>query len=538
MLKQNDKTEYVAQAYADSETVGKVEETTVFVPQMIVGEKAVVKVNYAKRNVAYATVEKLLVPSPLRQTPPCKHFGKCGGCALMHMNYAEQLLFKQNKVKNNLKKIGGLDLDVLPTVPSLKILGYRNKLSLPVRGKICNVKIGMYQKGSHDVVDMSNCLLVGKWGCVLVQIFRKYLNENKIAPYNEKDFSGQVRHLVARFVDGQLLVTIVANGKWKQNLQPFVALLRQNFEKFGLFVNENSQRNNVILGAKTYHICGLQHIEGTHLDTKFWLQPDSFFQVNDNVKDAIYAKVKQILDLSRTQILVDCFSGVGVLTNVLASANYRTFAVEIVPQAVQDAKQNAILNNSPNITNVCGDANAELPKLTEEYRDKTLSLVVDPPRKGLGERLCDTILEARFDNIVYISCDSATLARDLKQLSAVYCVDYVQPWDMFPQTAEVETVCLLSKLNVKQHIEVELTMDEMDLTAAEKKASYEEIKGYVLERFGMKVSHLYIAQVKRKCGIIERENYNKPKSEDARQPQCPPEKEAAIKAALEYFRMI
>ena len=446
MLKQNDKVEYVALSYADCETVGKVEETTVFVPQMIVGEKAVVKVNYAKHNVAHATVEKLLTASPLRQTPPCKHFGKCGGCALMHMDYAEQLLFKQNKVKNNLKKIGGLDFDVLPTVPSPKTLGYRNKLSLPVRGKIGDVKIGMYQKGSHNVVDMPNCMLGGSWSCTLVQLFRKYLNENKIAPYNEKNFSGQVRHLVARYVDGQLLVTVVSNGKWKQNLQPFVALLRQNFEKFGLFVNENEQKNNVILGAKTYCVCGLEHIESTHLNTKFLLQPDSFFQVNDNVKDAIYAKVKQLLNVSQTQVLVDCFSGVGILTNVLASPNYQTYAVEIVPQAVEDAKQNAILNNSPNITNVCGDANVELPKLTREHRDKTLSLVVDPPRKGLGERLCDTILKARFDNIVYISCDSATLARDLKQLCTAYCVDYVQPWDMFPQTAEVETVVHLKRI--------------------------------------------------------------------------------------------
>lgn len=251
MVKQNDKLNYTAQGYANAETVGVVEDTTVFVPQMIVGEEAIVKVNYAKRNVAYADVVQLLKRSAKRKQPSCHYFGKCGGCALMHMRYTEQLAFKRNKVAQNLKKIGAIDVDVLPCVASDKVLGYRNKLSLPVRGRAGNVKIGMFQRASHIVVDMDNCILGDWWSKTLVQLFREYLNSRKIVPYNEKTFAGQVRHIVGRYVDGQLLVTVVSNGKWREDLAPFVEALKQSFPRFGLFVNENTAKNNVILGNKT-----------------------------------------------------------------------------------------------------------------------------------------------------------------------------------------------------------------------------------------------------------------------------------------------
>lgn len=448
MLKQSDTIEYTASAYSDSETVGNVDGTTVFVPEMIVGEKAKVRLNYvnAKKNVAYGDVCRVLSASPLRTIPPCPHFGSCGGCALQHMDYAEQLRFKQCKVRNNLKKIGGLDCEVSPTVPSPKIFGYRNKLSLPVRGKTDNVQIGMYRKGSHNLVDMQNCLLGGEWSGKLVALFREFLNEQHVAPYDEQTFEGAVRHLVARYVDGQLLVTVVTNGRQPIDFRPFAQSLSKNFSRYGLFVNENSFRNNVIMGKTTRRICGLKQIESENLGVKFFLRPDSFFQVNDFVKDLIYLKTRQLLDVSQTQILVDCFSGVSILTTVLASESYKTTAIEIVPQAVEDAKQNALLNNSPNVTNICGDVNVELPLLVKKHEGKVISLVVDPPRKGLCEKICNTILSTRIDNIVYISCDSATLARDLKMLCRAYAVDCVCPFDMFPQTSEVETVVHLKRI--------------------------------------------------------------------------------------------
>ena len=445
MLKQNDKITYTAQGYSNAETVGVYDGYTVFVGGMIVGESATVKITYVKKNVAYGDVVEMLTPSPERVTPPCPHFGKCGGCALMHMSYSEQLKFKQNKVQTNIKKLGKIDVDVKPCVPSKLVFGYRNKLSLPVAGRPGNAKIGMYQKGSHFVVDMDDCMLGGKWSQTLTQIFRDYLNQNQIPPYNEKTFTGLVRHLVARYVDEQLLVTIVSNGEFTFDLKPLIAELQKAFPKFGLFVNVNTYKNNVILGKTTQHVYGITQIEGEHFGVKFCLQPDSFFQINNGVKDAIYAKAKELLNVANTDVLIDCFSGIGILTNALASANYQTYAMEIIPSAVEGANQMKALNNSPRVTNICGDVNVELPKLTTQLKGKTITMVVDPPRKGLGENICNTILQADVDNIVYISCDSATLSRDLSLLSTKYNVAYIQPYDMFPNTDNVETLVWLTK---------------------------------------------------------------------------------------------
>lgn len=445
MLKQNDKITYTAQSYSNAETVGVVDGYTVFVAGMIVGETATVKVTYVKKNVAYGDIVEILTPSPARVAPICKYFGKCGGCSLMHMSYSEQLKFKTNKVSNNLKKLAKLDVNVLPCVPSMLTFGYRNKLSLPVAGRVGNAKIGMYQKGSHLVVNMDDCMLGGEWSTKLTQIFREYLNQNNIPPYNEKNFTGAVRHLVARYVDGQLLVIIVSNGEFNFDLKPLVTELKKVFPKFGLFVNINTYKNNVILGKITKHVYGINQIEGQHFGVKFCLKPDSFFQVNNGVKDAIYQKAKELLNVANTDVLIDCFSGIGILTNALASESYQTYALEIVPSAVDDANKMKQLNNAPNVTNICGDVNVELPKLTQELAGKTITMVVDPPRKGLGENICNTILQADVDNIVYISCDSATLARDLSMLSTKYNIAYVEPYDMFPNTDNVETLVWLTK---------------------------------------------------------------------------------------------
>ena len=448
-MKVRDTITFTATGYANSETVGVVDGYTVFVPQMIVGETARVKINHVKKSIAYGTVVELIAPSDKRVTPTCPHFGRCGGCTLMHMCYNEQLSFKQNKVAANLKKIGKLDVDVLPCVPSAKTCGYRNKLSLPVSGRCGDVHIGMYERNSHRVVDTRGCHLGGDWATTLVALFTQYVSEQKITPYNEVDFTGEVRHLVARYVDGQLLVTVVSNGEFSKNLTPFADLLSKNFKKYGLFVNINDYKNNVILGKTTRHVCGIEYIEGTHLGVKFRLRPNSFFQVNDGVKDEIYAKVRELLDVSKTEVLVDCFSGIGILTNVLASKNYDTYAIEIEPSAVTDANEMVELNASPRVHNICGDVNVELPRVIEANTGKRFTVVVDPPRKGLGAGICETLIKSRADNIVYISCDSATLARDLSLLADVYTVSYVQPFDMFPNTDQVETLVCLERKRLK-----------------------------------------------------------------------------------------
>ncbi len=444
MLKVNDTILFTAQSYANSETVGTYQNTTVFVPRLIVGEQAKVKITYVKKGVAYGEVKQLVAASDKRVKPQCKYFGKCGGCSLMQMSYAEQLAFKQNKVKNNFLKIAKSDAEVLPCQPSGLVLNYRNKLSLPVSGRKGNVIIGMYRKNTHEVIDTGGCLLGGEWAAALVEIFRNYCNTTGIIPYDERTFSGEVRHLTARFIDGQLLVTVVSNGEFKRNLQPLIDALRRRFDKFGLFVNINEYKNNVILGKITKHIYGIEYIESECLGVKLRVAPNSFFQINDGVKDRVYLKTRELLDLSKTEVLIDCFSGVGVLTNVLANDKFDTYAIEIEPSAVADAKEAAKLNSAA-ITNICGDVNIELPKLVNNFADKVITLVVDPPRKGLGESICNTVKQANVDNIVYISCDSATLARDVALLSDAYDVVYVEPYDMFPNTDQVETLVRLAR---------------------------------------------------------------------------------------------
>lgn len=445
-MKINDIVHFTAEDYADSETVGTVDGVKVFVPFLCLGESAEVKINYVKGNVAYGDVVRITQPSSCRENPRCKYYGVCGGCALMHMKYSQQLAFKQRKVSRNIAKIGKLDgVTVGKCEPSPHVFAYRNKLSLPVSGQVGKVRIGMYKKGTHSVVDIDNCLLGGEWSKRLVELFRNYLNDNKIVPYDERTFNGEVRHIVARYVDGQLTVIVVSNGEFRHDLTKFYDTLCKNFDKVGLFVNVNTAKNNVILGSVTRYVAGIEYIEGTHLGTKYRLRPGSFFQVNDEVKNLIYKQVKDWAKDIQTDVLVDCFSGVGVLTNVLCSPSYDTFAVEIVPSAVKDADEMARLNDSPRLTNILGDANVVLPELTSKNTGKKLTLVVDPPRKGLGKGICDTICAAEFTAVAYISCDSATLARDLSMLSAKYDVVSVTPYDMFPNTDQVETVALLSR---------------------------------------------------------------------------------------------
>ncbi len=445
MLKVNDVVLYQAESYSNSETVGTVDGYTIFVSGLIVGEVARVRVTYVKKNIAYASVAELITISPSRVSPMCAHFGKCGGCVLAHLRYSEQLIFKRNKVANNIKKLGKSDAVVLPCMPSPAVIGYRNKLSLPVRGRRGAVRIGMFERNSHKIVATDGCALVGDWARILIEEFTEYCNQNGVIPYDERNFSGEARHLSARFVDGQLLITVVSNGEFPHDLQSFARRLSKHFDKFGLFVNINTAHNNVILGKETRHICGIEFIEGEHLGVKFRLRPNSFFQVNDGVKNMIYSKVRELTDLSQTEVLVDCFSGIGILTNILASERFDSYAIEIEPSAVKDANEMALLNGSPSLTNVCGDVTEELPKIVSANRGKRFTVVVDPPRKGLNESICNTLKEAAPDNIVYISCDSATLARDISMLSDTYCITYIQPWDMFPQTDQVETLVLLSK---------------------------------------------------------------------------------------------
>ena len=329
------------------------------------------------------------------------------------------------------------------------------------------------------------------------------------------------------------------NGKRLPHEAELVERLRRACPKaVGIVLGENTRRDNVILGERYRTLWGADRLEDALCGRVFRLSVPSFYQVNHEQAERLYAKAIEYAQLTGEETVLDLYCGAGTITLALAPHAKRVLGAEIVPEAIDDARENAARSGVENAEFFCGDASDVAKKLAQENLRPDV-ITVDPPRKGLAEDVVESIARMQPERVVYVSCDSATMARDVKRFAALgYRAVRACAVDLFPRADHVETVCLLSKLQGKEHIEIEVKMDELDLTAAEKKATYEEIKAYVLEHTGLKVSHLYIAQVKQKCGIIERENYNKPKSEDAKQPQCPPEKEKAIVSALKYFGML
>lgn len=429
------------------EGIARTEGYTVFVVGALVGEQVLARIDHVKKGIAYASIVDITTKSSSRVAPPCQCYTSCGGCQLQHMDYTAQLQYKHDVVANNLAKIGKIDYPVLDTVASSQQYHYRNKIALPVGGVTGNISIGMYSQGTHNIVPISSCMLVDSWADDLINIVRSFANEHSIPPYNESDFSGVLRHVVARYVDGQLLVTLVTNGTHSVDYTPLCDMLGSRYSQWGLFVNINSTKGNVILGDTTHHIAGIDGIHSQSGNIRYTVQPESFFQVNDDIRTKIYAKARQLLLSGKTDVLIDCFSGVGLLTSAMYSDSYDTYAIEIDSSSVADANKMKDDNNLVRLNNICGDANVQLPKLLNRLRQSNsgnISLLVDPPRKGLGTQICSSIIDSAPTSIVYISCDSATLARDLAMLSSSYNITHIEPYDMFPNTRHVETLVAMT----------------------------------------------------------------------------------------------
>ena len=342
------------------------------------------------------------------------------------------------------------------------------------------------------------------------------------------------------------MVCLVVNGKKLPAEKKLIQSLTELEGMTSITLSVNRERTNVIMGKEIRCLWGQEFITDYIGKVKYQISPLSFYQVNPVQTEKLYSLALEYAGLTGEETVWDLYCGIGTISLFLAQKAKKVYGVEIVPEAIADAKNNAKINGIENAEFFVGKSEEVLPEYYEKYAKEHPGehahadvIVVDPPRKGCEENLLRTMADMQPDRIVYVSCDSATLARDLKILQELgYEVKKVRGVDQFPMTCHVETVVLLSKLKGNHHIEIELKMDELDLTSAESKATYDEIKTYVLEKYGLKVSQLYIAQVKRKCGIIERKNYNVSKKENAKVPQCPPEKEAAIMDALKHFQMI
>lgn len=529
----------------DGAGIGKLDGYIWFIKDAVIGDVVRARAMKMKKNYGFARLMEILTSSEARVEPKCPVARQCGGCQLQAMSYEEQLKFKERKVKNHLLRIGKFkedEIHMLPIMGMKEPWRYRNKAQFPFGlDKNGNIVAGFYAGRTHDIIECEDCLLGVEENKDILGIIKGFMRVHGIRPYDETTHKGLVRHALIRkgFHSGEIMVCLVINGKDIPAKEQLVEELCQVKGMTSISYSINQEKTNVIMGKEIVNLYGPGYITDNIGNVTYQISPLSFYQVNPVQTEKLYGTALEYAGLTGNETVWDLYCGIGTISLFLAQNAKKVYGVEIVPQAIEDARRNAALNNITNAEFFTGKAEEVLPEQYEKNKVYADVIVVDPPRKGCDQVCLDTILKMAPKRVVYVSCDSSTLARDLRYLAdGGYEVEKVRCCDMFGQSCHVETVCLLSKLNTKQHIEVEIKMNELDLTAAESKATYDEIKAYVLEHTGLKVSSLYISQVKRKCGLDVGQNYNLSKKKDAKVPQCPPEKEAAITEALKYFNMI
>ncbi len=533
----------------DGEGIGKTDGFTVFVKDAVIGDIVSAKIMKAKKNYGYARLMEVIQPSPFRVKPVCPSARQCGGCQLQALSYEQQLAFKEKKIRGNLERIGGFaEIPMEPVIGMEDPWHYRNKAQFPVgRNKEGKLVTGFYAGRTHVIIENRDCALGVPQNKEVLDRVLRHMERYQIEPYDEKTGKGLVRHIFIRygFYSGEVMVCLILNGTAVPHQRELIASLREIPGMTSISLNVNRKKTNVILGDQMKVLWGQGYITDRIGDISYQISPLSFFQVNPRQTVKLYSKAMEYADLHGEETVWDLYCGIGTISLFLAQKAKFVRGVEIVPQAVEDARKNAELNGIRNAEFYTGKAEEILPEYYEKYerehgeKARADVIVVDPPRKGCDETLLDTIVKMQPDRVVYVSCDSATLARDLRYLcDRGYRLEKVCGTDMFPQSVHVETVVLLGRELEKSSEHVYLDYEpskEIDLPGG---ATYSEIKQWIQAKYGLKVSSLYVAQVKQKHGIVERECYNKPKSENAKQPKCPPEKEAAIEAALKHFKMI
>ncbi len=524
------------------------------------GQKISFMVNKTRKGKVEGRLLEVLEKSPLElEDIPCNHFGICGGCTFLNLDYKRQLQLKEQQVRELLEPVclpyqeqsdRRNFADIFEGIKeSPRQFAYRNKMEFSFGDSFKDgpLSLGMHKRGSfHDIVTVTGCKIVDQDYSDILAAVLEYFHAQGTAYYHKMRHVGYLRHLLVRKAvrTGEILVDLVTStqivgeeqSKLLQGFQETLQKLKLQGRLVGILHTCNDSLADAVVNQGTEVLWGQDYFYEEILGLRFKITPFSFFQTNSLGAEVLYETAREyIADAGDDKIVFDLYSGTGTIAQILASVAKKVIGVEIVEEAVEAAKENAKLNGLKNCEFLAGD----VLKVLDQIEEKPDFIVLDPPRDGIHPKALGRIIRYGVEKMVYISCKPTSLARDLEILQARgYMPERICCVDMFPQSANVETVCLLSKLHSDQHIEVELQMDELDLTVAESKATYEEIKDYVLESTGLKVSNLYIAQIKSKCGIIERENYNKAKFEAGRQTKCPIEKEAAIMDALKYFQMI
>ena len=540
----------------DGEGIGKADGFTVFVKDAVIGDTVRAKIMKAKKNYGYGRLEEIITPSPDRVEPKCQFARQCGGCQLQALSYEKQLEFKTSKVRGHLERIGGFT-----DIPMEKILGmdqpfhYRNKAQFPVgKSKDGRIITGFYAGRTHSIIENRDCALGVTRNKEVLDRVIAHMEKFHIQPYDENTGKGLVRHVLIRygFFTDEMMVCLIINGEKLPGEEALVKSLRQIPETVSVMVNVNKKRNNVILGEKVRLLWGQPYITDKIGEISYQISPLSFFQVNPYQTGRLYGKALEYAQLSGNETVWDLYCGIGTISLFLAQKAKMVRGVEIIPAAIENAKENARLNGFDNTEFFVGKAEEVLPEQFARTGERADVIVVDPPRKGCDETLLSTIIKMQPDRVVYVSCDSATLARDLKYLcERGYELKKVCPVDMFPNTVSVETVVLLSHKKPDSHINVKVEFGEgegkVPLKAISERAeaykpkervTYKMIKEYIEAKYGFKVHTAYIAEVKRDLGLPM---YDAPNAvEELKQPRKHPtaEKVEAIKDALKHFEVI
>ena len=548
----------------EGEGIGHTEDGyTVFVKDALPGDQIRTKLMKCKKQYAFGRLMEILSPSADRVEPRCKKARVCGGCQIQELSYEKQLAFKEDKVRNNLIRIGGIENPPMePIIGMDEPWRYRNKAQFPVgRDKEGHIIAGFYAGRTHAIipVEHNDCLLGKEVNAQILDIVISHMEQYDIEPYDEATGTGLVRHVLIRcgFTSRQIMVCLVLNGRKLPGEEALADRLMEIPGMTSIMVNVNMENTNVILGDQVRTVRGQSYITDSIGDVAFQISPLSFYQVNPVQTEKLYSKTLEYAGLTGEETVWDMYCGIGTISLFLAKKAKKVYGVEIIPDAIEDARRNAKLNDIENAEFFVGKSEDVLPEQYEKHQIKADVIVVDPPRKGCDRAVLDTMLKMQPKRIVYVSCDSATLARDVKLLTeGGYHLERAVAVDQFCHSSHVETVVLLSKgakgpvdlcsarteverrMVDSRKVKVDFSLEDMDLSEFKGKATYEQIKAYVLEQTGLKVSSLYIAQIKKKCGLDVGENFNLPKSENARQPQCTPEKEDAIMQAFRHFGII
>lgn len=543
MLAKNQCYEMTCESFGqDAQGVCRQDGIAVFVPGLLPGERARVRIVKPEKRYAFGRIEELLEKSPNRAEPFCPIYKRCGGCVCQHMTYETSLAFKRRQVQDLLERVGGLSIEVPPVLGMAHPFGYRNKGAYPVAQVDGAPACGFFAPRSHDLIPLpqNGCAIQGEDSAKATQAVLAWMRQNNVPAYDELTGRGLVRHIMTRSTThGELMVVLVVTRADIPKAGQLIELLKAAVSGLcSICLSINSRRTNVILGTDIHVLWGKDTMEDTLCGLRFSVSPLSFFQVNPAQTEKLYGLALEYAGLTGSETVVDAYCGAGTISLLLAQKAKKVIGIEIVPEAIQNANENAVRNHIENAEFHVGATEDLLPRLIADGLRPDV-IVLDPPRKGCDPAVLDAIIAAAPKRVVYVSCGAPTLARDAKLLAeGGYTAEKVQCVDMFCWTGAVETVMVMSQQKPDDIVKVGIDADELAVTKAESKATYGEIQARVKEQTGLNVTPLYIAQVKRKHGIIERECYNKAKSESAKMLICPPDKEKAIEEALRFFGMI